>query len=164
MNLRLPASRPGSKFPRLDLSSRRPGSKFRPSAGKFWHHEVAAFSSKTLTTAMPLAPAAPHHQASQYQDPKQRQKERVSKGKGGGHRKSSESLKMTRNSKGIQQFRAPRRNCVFRATTVTRLGQTYPWNFLSCGEVPPCLMSGNGRFRISGSRRAGMDQSSARWI
>ena len=151
LDLRLPASRHGSKFRPLDLSSDPSqtsqldfSSRKWPSTGKFWHHEVAAFSSKTLTTGMP--PAGPHHQASQYQDPKQRQKERVSKGKGGGHRKSSESLKMTRNSKGIQQFRAPRRNCVFRATTVTRLGQTYPWNFLSCGEVPPCLMSGNCRF------------------
>ena len=63
-NLWLPASRPGSKFRPLDLSSDPsrtsqlgfPSRKW-PSTGKFWHHEVAAFSSKTLTISTPT----PHH-------------------------------------------------------------------------------------------------------
>ena len=38
---------PPSRIAELEIASR-----FWPSAGKFWHHEVAAFSSKTLTISI----------------------------------------------------------------------------------------------------------------
>ena len=161
LNLWLPASRPGSKFRPPGSKFRWPGSKFRPSAGKFWHHEVAAFSSKTLTkaitclsTSRPSSPGLSISRSKAKAEGKGFQRER------GGSPEIIEIVENDKEFKGNSMIPCPppeprfpwhhRRPC----TKVTRP------NSLLWTEVPLALMSGNSCFLISGSLRAGLDRSS----
>ena len=113
LNLSLPASSSvsiGTPLSPWDPPSRIAESKIEsrkwPSAGKFWHHEVAAFCSKAKPLPQPCL--SPRHHPTLITRPlnikiqSKTLKDRVPKGKGGGRSESLKSLKSPRNTKGNQ--------------------------------------------------------------
>ena len=99
---------------------------------------------------LPYSTTHPSHQASQYQDPKQKTEGKGFQRERGGSPGITEIVESTKEYKGKSMIPRPPPKQHFpwqhRRPSTPHVWQTYPWNFLSCAEVSPFFNSGKGRF------------------